>query len=71
MDGITVCTTFHKPGMDLYGQRFIDSFAEKVDKRINLLVYAEDCNPNNPDANQITIINAKDALPKLNSFKAR
>ena len=24
-----------------------------------------------PDANQITIINAKDALPKLNSFKAR
>ena len=70
MDGITVCTTFHKPGMDLYGQRFIDSFAEKVDKRINLLVYAEDCNPNNPDANQITIINAKDALPKLNSFKA-
>ncbi len=71
MDGITVCTTFHKPGMDLYGQRFIDSFAEKVDKRINLLVYAEDCNPNNPDANQITIINAKDALPKLNAFKAR
>ena len=57
--------------MDLYGQRFIDSFAEKVDKRINLLVYAEDCNPNNPDANQITIINAKDALPKLNAFKAR
>jgi len=71
MDGITVCTTFHKPGMDLYGQRFIDSFAEKVDKRINLLVYAEDCNPNNPDASQITIINAKDALPKLNAFKAR
>ena len=57
--------------MDLYGQRFIDSFAEKVDKRINLLVYAEDCNPNNPDASQITIINAKDALPKLNAFKAR
>ena len=71
MGNITVCTTFHKPGLDLYGQRFIDSFAEKVDKRINLLVYAEDCNPNNPDANQITIINAKDALPKLNAFKAR
>ena len=52
--------------MDLYGQRFIDSFAEKVDKRINLLVHAEDCNPNNPDATQITI-NAKDALPKIKS----
>ena len=38
MTDITVVTTFHKPGLDLYGQRFLDSFAERVDKRIKLLV---------------------------------
>tara|TARA_A100001388_G_scaffold12730_1_gene8681 strand:- start:3319 stop:4167 length:849 start_codon:yes stop_codon:yes gene_type:complete len=71
MGNITVCTTFHKPGLDLYGQRFIDSFAEKVDKQINLLVYAEDCIPNNPDPEQIKVLDAKQTLPKLNAFKAR
>ena len=71
MGNITVCTTFHKPGLDLYGQRFIDSFAEKVDKQINLLVYAEDCTPNNPDPEQIKVLDAKQTLPKLNAFKAR
>ena len=59
MGNITVCTTFHKPGLDLYGQRFIDSFAEKVDKQINLLVYSEDCIPNNPDPEQIKVLDAK------------
>ena len=71
MTDITVVTTFHKPGLDLYGQRFLDSFAERVDKRIKLLVYAEDCNPVNPDPEQITILNAKEVLPKLNAFKER
>lgn len=71
MSDITVVTTFHKPGLDLYGQRFLDSFADRVDKRIKLLVYAEDCNPVNPDATQITILDAKQALPKLNAFKKR
>ena len=71
MGNIVVCTTFHKPGMDLYGQRFIESFAKQVDKRITLLVYAEDCSPTNPDPNQITILDAKQNLPKLNAFKER
>jgi len=71
MSDITVVTTFHKPGLDQYGQRFLNSFAERVDKKIKLLVYAEDCNPVNPDKEQITIINARDALPQLNAFKAR
>ncbi len=57
--------------MDLYGQRFIESFAKQVDKRITLLVYAEDCSPTNPDPNQITILDAKQNLPKLNAFKER
>lgn len=66
---ITVLTTFHPEGMTIYGQRFIDSFAKRVDKRIKLLVYAEDCTPKNPDPEQITILDAKQSLPKLNKFK--
>jgi hypothetical protein len=67
---ITALTTFHKPGLDLYGQRFIDSFARHVDKKIKLLVYAENCSPVNPDNEQIIIVDAKQ-LNKLNQFKAR
>lgn len=69
MTNITVVTTFHKAGLDLYGQRFLDSFSKHVDKRIKMLVYAENCTPLNPDETQITILNAKEVLPKLNVFK--
>ncbi len=68
---ITVVTTFHKSGLELYGQRFLDSFAKNVDKRIKLLVYAENCQPINPDYDQIKIFNAAEALPKLMQFKER
>ena len=71
MSDITVVTTFHKPGLLKYGQRFLDSFAERVDKRIKLLVYAENCQPVNPDPNQIKIFDAFEALPKLNAFKSK
>jgi hypothetical protein len=71
MSAITVVTTFHPAGYSLYGQRFLESFALNVDKRIKLLVYAEDCTPINPDPTRIQIINAKEELPKLNAFKER
>jgi hypothetical protein len=71
MSNITVVTTFHRPGLDVYGQRFIDSFAQRVDKNIKLIVYAEDCVPINPDLGQIFIQDAYEALPKLNAFKER
>jgi len=71
MTNITVVTTFHKPGLNLYGQRFLNSFAEKVDSKIKLLVYAEDCSPVNPNSEQITILDAKEVLPKLNAFKEK
>jgi hypothetical protein len=70
MSAITVVTTFHPAGLSKYGQRFLDSFAARVDKRIKLLVYAEDCKPVNPDPSRIEILDAKAALPKLNAFKA-
>ena len=69
MTEITVLTTFHQEGLDVYGQRFLDSFAKNIDKRIKLLVYAETCTPTNPDTNQITVLDAKEVLPKLNAFK--
>ena len=68
---ITVLTTFHPSGLSKYGQRFLDSFAARVDKRIKLLVYAEDCKPVNPDPSRIEILDAKAVLPKLNVFKAK
>jgi len=70
MSAITVVTTFHPAGLSKYGQRFLDSFAARVDKRIKLLVYAEDCKPINPDPSRIEILDAKQVLPKLNQFKA-
>ena len=69
MSSITVITTFHPAGLSLYGQKFLDSFAKNVDKRIKLLVYAEDCIPVNPDETRITIFNQKQTLPKLMRFK--
>ena len=70
MSAITVVTTFHPAGLSKYGQRFLDSFAARVDKRIKLLVYAEDCTPINPDPSRIEILDAKVVLPKLNAFKS-
>lgn len=71
MKQITVVTTFHKEGLDLYAQRFLDSFAERVDKEIKMIVYAENCDPVNPDPEQITILDSHTALPKLSKFKDR
>ena len=68
---ITVLTTFHPEGMKKYGQRFLDSFALRVDKRIKLLVYAEDCTPINPDPTRIEILDANQELPKLVAFKKK
>lgn len=71
MPTITVVTTFHPEGYTKYGQRFLESFAARVDKRIKLLVYAEDVSPVNPDPTRIEILDAKKSLPKLNAFKER
>ena len=71
MPSITVVTTFHPAGYTKYGKRFLESFAARVDKRIKLIVYAEDCKPENPDPSRIEILDAKTALPKLNAFKQR
>lgn len=40
---LSVVTTFHKQGYDLYGKRMIQSFIENWPQEIKLYVYAEDC----------------------------
>ena len=71
MPSITVVTTFHPEGYTKYAKRFLESFAAQVDKRIKLIVYAEGVKPENPDPMRIEILDAKEALPKLNAFKER
>ena len=71
MSAITVVTTFHPEGYSTYGERFLESFAAKVDKRIKLVVYAEGVSPRNPDPSRITIFDQESTLPKLVAFKER
>lgn len=72
MKTITALTTFHPEGMQVYGQRFIDSWSQNVSSKVNLLVYAEDCKPTvDPLSENITVLDAKESLPKLNAFKER
>jgi len=70
MTDITVVTTFHRPGLELYAQRFLDSFAERVESKVKMLAYAEDCEPKNPNPQQIEIIDAR-RLNKLQAFKEK
>lgn len=66
---ISVVTTFHQAGLEKYGQRFITSFEDNVDKKIKMYVYAEDCYPIVKDTDQIIVLDARQTLPKLNKFK--
>ena len=68
MTKISVVSTFHKPVLDLYGQRFVDSFSKNIDPQIELLLYAEDCTPVTDDP-RIKIFNHHATLPKLVEFK--
>lgn len=67
---IEVVTTFHKEGLDTYGQRFLNSFAHNVPKEIKLTVYAENCVPVNPNSKQIVILDASH-LTDLHEFKTK
>ena len=40
-----VVTTFNQDGLDLYGQKMIDSFEQNWPNEVDLYVYAEKCTP--------------------------
>jgi len=67
---ISVVTTFHKPGYDLYGKRMIKSFLENWPEEIKLYVYAEDCQVEESAPNLI-IKDLHSASPELVAFKER
>lgn len=70
MQNISVVSTFHAPVLDLYGQRFVDSFSKNIDPKIKLFLYAEDCKPVVND-DRIIVLDQKAELPKLVAFKER
>jgi hypothetical protein len=70
MQSISFVSTFHAPVLDLYGQRFVDSFSKNVDKEIQLFLYAEDCTPTTQDE-RIIVLDQKNNLPQLMAFKER
>lgn len=69
---ILVVTTFHKQGLDTYGQRFMDTFNQNVDPNIDLRVYAENCDPVvNDSHDRIAVFSAETNLDKLQVFKQK
>ena len=70
MTKISVVSTFHKPALKLYGQKFVDSFSKNVGKEIDLYLYAEDCNPKVND-DRIHVFDHHATLPKLVEFKRK
>jgi len=67
---ISFVSTFHKPVLELYGQRFIDSFSKNVDKDVQLFLYTEHCEPKVDDP-RIHVLEQANNLPKLMEFKKR
>ena len=47
----TVITTFNQAGLDTYGQRMIDTFEQHWPADIDLMVYAENCQPQRKRSN--------------------
>ena len=41
----TVITTFHQAGLELYGQKMIDTFEQYWPESVDLVIYAENCSP--------------------------
>ena len=41
----TVITTFHDQGLKQYGQRMIDTFEQHWPAEVDLIIYAENCQP--------------------------
>ena len=70
LKSIAVLTTFHKEGYDLYGKRFLESWCDKVDNKIALMVYAENCAPP-VNEDHYFLYFSETELTKLNEFKQR
>lgn len=59
----TVITTFHEEGLKLYGQRMIDTFEKNWPANVDLVVYAENCQPRTirPNTRVLDILQVSDS----------
>ena len=62
-----VVTTFNQAGLDLYGQKMIDSFEKNWPAEVDLYVYAENCKPNTTRNN--TKVRELMEVPEIRNFK--
>ena len=68
----TVLTTFNQQGLQLYGQRMINSFLDRMPNEIDLYVYAERCSPYiRKSERNVIVIDHENALPEMKAFKER
>jgi hypothetical protein len=60
----TVITTFHRAGLEQYGQRMIDSFEKYWPADVDLIVLAENCQPrvSRPNTHVIDLLTVSDDL---------
>ena len=65
---ISIVTTFHKEGLEKYGQNMLDTFAKTWPKEITLYAYAEDCTPV-VTAPNIIVKDLHASSPELVAFK--
>ena len=69
---IRVISSFNKKGLNSYGQRMIDTFSSNWPKDIELVIYAENCNPSiSQHKRRITIIDQNKEVEDLLEFKRR
>ena len=67
-----VVTTFNQQGLQLYGQRFINSFAQNMPAEVDLYAYGERCRPMVPKSKaKIYAIDQEQAVPAVFEFKKK
>lgn len=66
----TVITSFHQAGLELYGQRMIDTFEQNWPDTVDLIVYAENCRPTHTKSN-VRIIDLLTASQECKDFVTR
>jgi len=72
MRKFAVLTTFNQQGLQLYGQRFINSFVDRMPDEIDLYVYAERCTPSiRKNKKNILVLDHERSLPKMVEFKKK
>lgn len=67
---ITVITTFNQKGLEVYAQRMIDGFSLNWPKEVDLIVYAEKCQPIIPNSQNIFLKNLDEVI-ELTNFKEK